>query len=92
MNAAHYVCPVARLGVEGGLNGQHIRSLQIYELRDQRSGTEVDGDSQPIAWPEFKLGFIRQDRRIPLSQFNLEIALSETLARQPPSLGDLLRR
>ena len=90
INPAHNVGAMAGLVVQRRAHAEDVAGLAVEQLRDEGRGAEVHGDTETVGRREFEPGVVRQDGRVPLCQFQLEIAAGQGATGQAPAGGDFV--
>ena len=86
-HAAHDVGAAFRLRIQRRAHRQHMAGLQVNQLRHDGGGAQVNRDAQSFPGREGEDRIVRENRRLPLRQLDLQIAFRLRPAGQPPALG-----
>jgi hypothetical protein len=91
LHAAHDVCAVGGLRVQGCAHCQDTRSAQVQKLGHQCRRAQIDRDPESFARLELEGGVVRKNRCVHLRDFEGDSGFGVRVAGQTPAALQFLR-
>lgn len=92
LDPTHDVRAMLGLSVQAQAYSEDVAGAQVQKLGDHRGGSEVHSHSEPVLRMELEARFVGEDHRLPLREFQLQVAGGVRATGQPPARRQILGR